>query len=177
MSAWRKLIERPLAAAMVCSLLVLPARAIGHEAAQAFRRLFDHVVSKSDTLFALATRSKETVETFRFGQAWGTWILYGLVAGVIAMLITRRLVGHALHWADIALVLAVWIAVYFFVWNWDSELKFILTNFQFGGPRIVSGPLPLGGSVGFFSGLAAGLTLAATPWRAVNPAPPSLPQK
>lgn len=100
MSAWRNFIERPLAAAIVCSLLVLPARAIGHEAAQAFRRLFDHVVSKSDTLFALATQSKATADAFRSGQAWGAWIVYGFVTGVIAMLVTRKLVGRALQWSS-----------------------------------------------------------------------------
>ena len=170
MSTWRQFIERPLAAAIVCSLLVLPARAIGHEAAQAFRRLFNHVVSKSDTLFALATQSKATADAFRSGQAWGAWIVYGFVAGVIAMLVTRNLVGRALQWSIPAFVLAVWIGVYFLVWNWDGELKFILTNFKVGGPGAISGPWPFGGSVGFFSGFVAGLILAATPWRAGNKA-------
>src|SRR5262245_20451074 len=86
MMAWREIIARPLGAAAVCSLLVWPAWLLGDEAARWFRWLVDRVVSRSDVLFSLAT-SDAGFYAIASGRAWGSWIAYGLVAGLAAMLV------------------------------------------------------------------------------------------
>lgn len=157
---------KPLVAGVVCSLLVFPARAIGQELAQAFRRSVDRVVSQSDTLFELVVRSDIAADIVRIIQAWGSWILYGFVAALIAMWITRWLAARPLPWTSIGLVAVIWLAIYLFVWKWDGEIFFNLSDLQPAGSGPVWGPWPYAGSVGFFVGLIAGLALAAKPWLA-----------
>jgi len=150
----------------LCSLLALPARLIGDETARAFRRLVDWLVSWSDVVFSVVTRSDAAADAVRSGRAWGAWIVYGLVTGIAAMLVTRWLAGRALPWRSVATVLTVWAGVRLLVWNWDGDLQFALTDFRIGGPPSRLGPWPYAGSFGFLAGFAAGLVLAATPWRA-----------
>lgn len=166
MRAVRDIAGRPLVAAAVCSLLALPARLIGDEAARAFRRAIDHIVSWSDSLFALVARSEAAYDAVREAQAWGAWIVYGLVTAVVAMLMARWLAGRPLPWASIAVVLVVWMGVRGLVWNWDGDLQFALTPIQIGGAPATWGPWPYAGTIGFFAGFAAGLVLVAMPWRA-----------
>jgi hypothetical protein len=167
MQAVRDIAARPLVAAGLCSLLALPARAVGHEAAQAFRRVVDRIVSWSDTLFALVARSDAAFEAVRQIQAWGAWVVYGLVSAALAMLVTRWLAGRPLPWASVAIVLLVWIGVRAFVWDWDDDLRFALTRFRVDAP-MTYGPWPHAGTAGFFAGFAAGLVLVAMPWRKVS---------
>jgi len=166
MHVMRDIAGRPLVAAALCSVLALPARLFGDEAARAFRRAVDWTVSWSDSLFALVTRSDAAYEAVRSAQAWGAWIVYGLVTAVVAMLVTRWLAGRPLPWTSVAIVVVLWMAVRGLVWNWDGDLQFWLTPVQLGGPPVTQGPWPYAGTVGFFAGFAAGLVLAATPWRA-----------
>src|SRR5215470_7626175 len=103
-------IARPLGAAALCSLLVWPAWLLGDEAARWFRWLVDRVVSRSDVLFSFAM-SDTGFYAVASGRAWGSWIVYGLVAGLAAMLVTRWLAGRALSWLSVALVLAIWLPI------------------------------------------------------------------
>jgi hypothetical protein len=167
---WRESIARPLPASVLCSVMALPARLPGEEAARAFRRLLDWAFSRSDLLFDLVARSGTAAEAVRSGRAWSAWIVYGLVTGLAAMLATRWLAGRALPWMSIAIVLGLWIGVRLLVWNWDGSLQFALTEFRLDGPPVVWGPWPYAGSIGFLCGFAVGLVLAATPWR-VSPLP------
>jgi len=150
----------------VCSILVLPARFAGEEVAQLFRRLFDHLVSNSDILFDLVRGSKQASDMLLVGQAWGTWILFGLFTALIAVLVTRWLAGKSLPWSSVVLVSFIWLVIYLRYWNWDGELLFYQGAFLPDAPNYGFGPLPYGGSFGFFGGFIAGLVLAATPWRA-----------
>lgn len=163
---WRDWLAQPLVAGLICSVLVLPARALGHETAQAFRRAVDHVVSRSDTLFAFVAQSDGNAELVRGAQAWGAWVIYGLVAGAIAMLVTRWIAGRALPWISVGVVCAIWLAVYAFVWNWNVELRFSLGDFAFDSGQLTFGPWPYAAFWGFFGGLVPALILAASPWRA-----------
>jgi hypothetical protein len=167
MDAVREILSRPLAAAAMCALLTLPARLPGDEAARAFRRLIDLAISRSDLVFGLVTRSDLAYAVARHGQAWGAWIVYGLVTGLIAMGATRLLAGRAQAWSVVALVLGVW-ALVRLVWNWDLALQFALTPVLPGGPPARYGPWPYAGSLGYLAGFALGLVLAAAPWRASN---------
>jgi hypothetical protein len=81
------------------------------------------------------------------------------------MMVTRWLAGRPLPWTSIANVLALWIAVRAVAWNWDGDLQFALTPPRLDGAPATWGPWPYAGTVGFFAGFAAGLVLAATPWR------------
>ena len=68
---WNDMIAGPMAAAALCALLVLPARAIGHEVAQGFRRLLGHVISCSDFLFDLVTQSQAAAVFAKSPEPWG----------------------------------------------------------------------------------------------------------
>src|SRR5215470_1909497 len=154
-------IARPLGAAALCSLLVWPAWLLGDEAARWFRWLVDRVVSRSDVLFSFAM-SDTGFYAVASGRAWGSWIVYGLVAGLAAMLVTRWLAGQALSWLSIALVLAIWLGIRL-VWDWDVDDSFLLAGSR---SRVAAySPGPYAGSLGFFVGFSAALVLAATPWR------------
>ena len=152
-------------AGLLAGLLVLPARAAGHEAAQAFRRLVDMIVSKSDFLFELVTKSETAADNVRSVQAWGAWIIYGLVAALLAVLITRWLTKKPMSWLSIAIVLVIWIAIYLLVWNWDSELRFNLHQFRLGELGTQWGAWPHASPYGYFGGFAVALILTAMPWR------------
>jgi hypothetical protein len=168
MTAWRELIARPLGAAALCSLLVAPAWLLGDEAARWSRWLVDRVVSRSDFLFSVAM-SDAGFYAIASGRAWGSWIVYGLVVGLAAMLVTRWLAGRALSWLSVALVLAIWLGIRL-VWDWDADDSFLLAGSR---SRMVGyspgsasySPGPYDGSLGFFVGFSAALVLAATPWR------------
>ncbi len=161
---WRERLGNPVVAGLVCSALLFPAHALGQEAAQALRRAIDHVVSRSDTLFAWATEADANADLVRSVQAWGAWILCGLIAGAVAMVLTRWLAGRALGWVSIAVVGAAWLAVYALVWDWTGELRFLRGGSLAEGMR--SGPWPYAGFWGFFAGLIPALIVAASPWRA-----------
>jgi hypothetical protein len=168
MMTWREIIARPLGAAAVCSLLVWPAWVLGDEAARWFRWLVDRVVSRSDVLFSLAT-SDAGFYAIASGRAWASWIAYGLVAGLAAMLVTRWLAGRALSWLSVALVLAIWLGIRL-VWDWDADDSFLLAGSRSRMAAYSPGsagysPGPYDGSLGFFVGFSAALVLAATPWR------------
>ena len=160
-----KAVQNPYVAAAVCSALAFPARPFGHEAAQASRRSVDYLVSRSDVLFDWVTRSDAAADAVRAGQAWGAWIIYGLITGLIAMFITRWLAGRPLSWRSIFIILAVWITIRAFFWNWDNDLQFRLTEISLAHGNTAYGPWPYAGWVGFFIGFALGIILAATPWR------------
>jgi len=168
MMAWREIIARPLGAAAVCSLLVWPAWLLGDEAARWFRWLVDRVVSRSDVLFSLAT-SDAGFYAIASGRAWGSWIVYGLVAGLAAMLVTRWLAGRALSWLSVALVLAIWLGIRL-VWDWDADDSFLLAGSRsrmvgYSPGSAAYSPGPYDGSLGFFIGFSLALVLAATRWR------------
>src|SRR5262245_15366216 len=144
-SPLRTAIARPLPAAILCSLLVLPARLLGWEAANGFRRLVDLAVSRSDALLGDVAESVVAADAVRAGQAWGAWAVHGLVTALAAVLATRWAAGRALPWASLAVVLGVWIGVRALVWNWDGELRFALTGLRLGGPPVVWGAWPYAG--------------------------------
>lgn len=168
MTRWREIIGRPLAAAALCSLLVWPAWLLGDEAARWFRWLIDRVVSRSDVLFSFAM-SDVGFYAIASARAWGSWIVYGLVAGLTAMLVTRWLAGRALSWLSVALVLAIWLGIRL-VWDWDADDSFLLAGSRsrmvaYSPGSAAYSPGPYHGSLGFFVGFSAALMLAATPWR------------
>jgi len=168
MAAWREIIARPLGAAALCSLLVAPAWLLGDEAARWSRWLVDRVVSRSDYLFSMAM-SDTGFCAISFGRAWGSWIVYGLVAGLAAMLVTRWLAGRALSWLSVALVLAIWLGIRL-VWDWDADDSFLLAGSRsrmvgYSPGSAAYAPGPYDGSLGFFVGFFVALVLAATPWR------------
>ncbi len=130
-----------------------------------FRRSIDYAFSNNDTLFEFVARSHTAADGVRSVQAWSTWIIYGLITAMVAMLITRWLTTRTLPWITIALTSTIWIAIYLLFWNWDSELQFSLDGSQIAIPGQNWGPWPFAGSFGFFGGLITGLILSATPWR------------
>ncbi len=160
----REIAAIPLVAGVLCSIFLFPTRLLGQEIAQVFRRSVDHVISRNDTLFELMIRSETAADTARLVQAWGSWILYGLVAALVAMWLTRWLAARALPWTSIWLVAGIWLAIYLFVWKWDNDIIFNLSALQPAGSGPVWGPWPYAGSFGFFIGLITGLALAAKPW-------------
>ncbi|HFC04320.1 MAG TPA: hypothetical protein ENJ55_01325 [Rhizobiales bacterium] len=166
MSDLKKQLSQPLVAAAICSFLIFPARIIGREIALIFRRSIDYAISKNDTLFEFVARSHTAADTVRSLQAWSTWIVYGLVTAVIAMMITRWLTSRTLPWATIAATSAIWLGIYLLIWNWDSDLQFSLTGSQAVIPGQNWGPWPFAGLFGFFGGLITGLIFTARPWRA-----------
>jgi hypothetical protein len=167
-AAWREVIARPFGAAALCSLLAWPSWLLGDEAARLLRWFVDRAVSRSEFLFSLAM-SDAGFYAIAAGRAWGSWIVYGLVAGLAAMLVTRWLAGRALSWLSVALVLAIWVGIRL-VWDWDADDNFVLAGSR---SRMVGyspgsagySPGPYDGSLGFLIGFAAALVLAATPWR------------
>lgn len=161
----RLLASPPWLTGVLCALLAAPARVLGHEAAQAFRRLVDHIVSRSDTLFDYASSSESAADTIRSIQAWGAWVLYGLVAGLLAMAATRVLTRRPAGWVAIGATLAIWLAVYALIWRWDEELRFISAGSSLA-EGVLFGAWPYAGSFGWFGGFALGLVLAGAPCRA-----------
>ncbi len=149
----------------MCGALVLPTHFLGQEFAQGFRRLVDFIVSKNDAMFELVSSSSYAADTVRSIQAWGAWVIYGFIAAIIAMAITRWLAKSPLNWITIVLVITVWIGIYLTIWNWDNQLQFASSEFQSGNLKQTYGPWPYAGSFGFFGGFIVGLILAATPWR------------
>ncbi len=168
-SAPKSRLSNPCAAGIFCSLFVLPAHPVGQEVAQGFRRLVDFIISKNDTLFEFVSKSSEAADTARTIQAWGAWIVYGLVAALIAMAITRWLAKRPLSWITITVVVFIWIGIYLTIWNWDNQLQFTLSEFNSNNSNQSYGPWPYAGSFGFFGGFVVGLVLAASPWRASTP--------
>ena len=172
MTAWREVIARPVGAAALCGLLVWPSWLLGDEAARWFRWLVDRAVSRSEFLFSLAM-SDAGFYAISSGRAWGSWIVYGLVAGLAAMLVTRWLAGRALSWLSVALVLAIWLGIRL-VWDWDADDSFLLAGSRSRMAAYLPGsaaysPGRYDGSLGFFVGFSAALMLAATPWRRKPP--------
>ena len=144
---------------------MLPAHPVGQEIAQGFRRLVDFIVSKNDILFELVSRSSDAADMVHSSQAWGAWIIYGLITALIAMTITRWLAKSPLSWITIAVVGSIWIGIYLSIWNWDNQLQFALSEFNSNNSGQTYCPWPFGGSFGFFGGFIIGLVLVATPWR------------
>ena len=140
------------------------ARPFGQEAAQAFRRLVDRVVSRNDTLFEYASSSAEAASSIVAFQAWGAWIIYGLTAGLLAMWVARWLARGPVSWLAILIVVIFWAGIYLFIWRWDNELHFALGRASSGMGQ-TWGPWLHAASFGFFAGFVFGLILAATPWR------------
>lgn len=165
MPNWRMHLTNPYLAGIVCSVLVLPAHFIGQEAALAFRRMINHIISQNDTLFEFASSSKANTELIHTSQAWSEWIIYGLITAIIAAIIARWLAGSPMSWKTIVLVIAIWVIIYLLVWNWDEQLQFALGQFKSGVISREWGPWPHAGSFGFFSGFIVGLILGAAPWR------------
>ena len=69
MTAWRKIIAHSIGAAITCSLLIVPSRFFGYEAAQAFLRLVDKAIYRSDILFNYVTQSEGAPEAVHSAQA------------------------------------------------------------------------------------------------------------
>ncbi len=162
---FRKYINYPWIAGVMCSLLVFITRPLGEELGQAFRRLVDHIVSRSDYLFEYAASSNIAATNIHAIQAWGAWIIFGFVSAYFAMLITRWLARSPISWGAVFIVLVLWLALYLLVWNWDADMQFPLARAASGVGQ-VWGPWPSAGSFGYFGGMFFGLVLAATPWRA-----------
>src|SRR5262245_43827032 len=103
------------------------------------------------------------------GGPGGSWIVYGLVAGLTAMLVTRWLAGRALSWLSVALALAIWLGIRL-VWDWDADDSFLLAGSRsrmvgYSPGSAAYSPGPYDGSLGFLIGFSVALVLAATPWR------------
>lgn len=167
----RQQLNNPIMAGLLCSVLVILSRPFGQETAQAFRRLVDYSVSKNDRLFEYASGSAGAAESIHALQAWGAWIIYGLVTALIAMAITRWLARVRISWIAIALVVVVWSGIYLLFWNWDNELIFVLARDKSGVAGQAWGAWPYAGSFGYFGGFITGLIAVAAPWRMENQDP------
>ena len=157
----RELLAKPLAAVTLCAVLIVPARFVGQEAGLVLWRLVDHVVSRFDMLFEVATSFEMALVIIRTVQAWGSWFMYGAVTAIVAMGLTRWLAMRPLPWRTVVMVLVIWIGIYLLLWNADSTLRPDLPDqgidhWSYAGP------------FGFFGGFIAGLVLAAAPWRLGN---------